>query len=256
MSALKSSIKLSTHIKWCIRRARETNLFDTPTPFSYTIIKNEEFKTVKGKLVENYPNSKNRGRWWLITIIVVLGLAVIVLGGYLVWNSVRTDNSKIQVKGRVEVGVEKPAELPRMANQPPKMKAPEPIIPSYEPDAPLLEQVREAMRKGIDPADALAMAKSLPDKPERADAAFILLEYAAEAENGEAALEVGRYFDPTYAGDSGTIFKDPEVAHDWYQLALSQGLFEADIHLSDLKEWVTKQAAEGSYEARELLRNW
>jgi hypothetical protein len=206
--------------------------------------------------VENYPNSKNRGRWWLIAIIVLLGLAVIVLGGYLVWTSVRTENTKIPATGSIGAEVEKPPELPRMANQPPKIKAPEPITPSYAPDAPLLEQVREAMRKGIDPDSALAMAKTLPDKPERADAAFILLEYAAEAENGEAALEVGRYFDPTYAGDSGTIVKDPEVAHDWYQLALSQGLLEADIHLSNLKQWVSKQAAEGSYKARQLLKNW
>ena len=206
--------------------------------------------------MENYPNSKNRGRWWLITIIVVLGLAVIVMGGYLVWTSVRTEDTKIPAIGKIEGEGEKPPELPRMANQPPKIKVPEPITPSYAPDAPLLEQVREAMRKGIDPASALAMAKSLPDQPERADAAFILLEYAAEAENGEAALEVGRYFDPTYAGDSGTIVKDPEVAHDWYQLALSQGLFEADIHLSNLKQWVTKQAAEGSYKERQLLKNW
>ena len=206
--------------------------------------------------MENYPNSKNRGRWWLITIIVVLGLAVIVMGGYLVWTSVRTEDTKIPAIGKIEGEVGKPAELPRMANQPPKIKVPEPITPSYAPDAPLLEQVRETMRKGIDPASALAMAKSLPDQPERADAAFILLEYAAEAENGEAALEVGRYFDPTYAGDSGTIVKDPEVAHDWYQLALSQGLLEADIHLSNLKQWVTKQAAEGSYKARQLLKIW
>ena len=206
--------------------------------------------------METYPSSKNRGRWWMITIIVVLGLAVIVMGGYLVWDTVRTESTKIRANGKVEGVVEKLPELPRMANQPPKIKAPEPITPSYAPDAPLLEQVRAAMRKGIDPAGALAMAKSLPDQPERADAAFILLEYAAEAENGEAALEVARYFDPTYAGDSGTIVKDPEVAYDWYQLALSQGLLEADIHLSNLKQWVTKQAAEGSYKARELLRNW
>ena len=206
--------------------------------------------------MENYHNNKNRKRWWIITIIVVIGLAAIVFGGYLVWNSVRTENAKNQAKGKVEGEVEKPPELPRMANQPPKIKALEPITPSYAPDAPLLEQVREAMRKGIDPDSALAMAKSLPDKPERADAAFILLEYAAEAEIGEAALEVGRYFDPTYAGDSGTIVKDPEVAYDWYQLALSQGLLEADIHISNLKQLVTKQAAEGSYKARELLKNW
>jgi TPR repeat protein len=112
------------------------------------------------------------------------------------------------------------------------------------------------MRKGIEPDGALAMAKTLPDKPERADAAFILLEYAAEAKNGEAALEVARYFDPTYAGDSGTIVKDPEVAYDWYQLALSEGLFEAEIHISNLKQWVTNQAGDGSYKARELLKEW
>ena len=204
--------------------------------------------------MENYLNNKNRERWWIITIIIVIGLAVIVFVGFFIWNSVRTDNNKVQ--GKIEAEVEKPPELPRMANQPPKIKAPEPAAPSYAPDAPLLEQVREAMRQGIDPDGALAMAKSLPDKPERADAAFILLEYAAEAEIGEAALEVARYFDPTFAGDSGTIVKDPEVAYDWYQLALSQGLLEADIHISNLRQWVTKQAAEGSYKARELLKNW
>ena len=206
--------------------------------------------------METYLNNKKRKRWWIIPLIVVVGLAVIVLGGYLVWNLVHSKNAKIQAKEKIERKEEKPPELPRMANQPPKIKALEPITPSYAPDAPLLEQVREAMRKGIDPDGALAMAKTLPDKPERADAAFILLEYAAEAKNGEAALEVARYFDPTYAGDSGTIVKDPEVAHDWYQLALAKGLLEADIHLSNLKQWVTKQAAEGSYKARQLLKNW
>ena len=204
--------------------------------------------------MENYTEDKKRGRWWALTIVIVVILAAIVFGGFLVWNSLRTKDTNKLTKGKIET--EKPAELPRMANQPPKKEAPEPITPSYTPDAPLLEQVREAMRKGIDPDGALAMAKTLPDKPERADAAFILLEYAAEGKNGEAALEVARYFDPTYAGDSGTIVKDPEVAYDWYQLALSEGLFEAEIHISNLKQWVTKQADDGSYQARELLKEW
>jgi len=207
--------------------------------------------------VEQYLNNNKRGgRWWILIIGVVVGLAVIVIGGYLVWTSIRPDISKKPAGPKAVTPEEKPRELPRMANQPPKIKEPEPITPSYTPDAPLLEQVREAMRKGIDPESAVAMAKSLPDKPEKADAAFILLEYAAEAENGEAALEVGRYFDPTYAGDSGTIVKDPESAYDWYQLALSQGFDEADIHITNLKQWVAKQAAEGSYQARELLKSW
>ena len=207
--------------------------------------------------METYINNrKSRGRWWILLIGVIVGLAAIVVGGYLVWNSIRPATTPEKADRKVEMEPEKPRELPRMANQPPKIKEPEPITPSYAPDAPLLEQVREAMRNGIDPEGALAMAKSLPDKPERADAAFILLEYAAEAEIGEAALEVGRYFDPTYAGDSGTIVKDPETAYDWYQLALSKGLDEAGIHLTNLKQWVAKRAAEGSYNDRELLRNW
>jgi hypothetical protein len=207
--------------------------------------------------VETYLNNrKSRGRWWILIIGIVIGLAAIVVGGYLVWNSIRPDTAPVRTDRQVMTEEEKPRELPRMANQPPKLKEPEPVTPTYAPDAPLLEQVREAMRKGIDPEKAVAMARSLPDKPERADAAFILLEYAAEAENGDAALEVGRYFDPTYAGDSGTIVKDPEIAYDWYQLALSQGRDEADIHLINLKQWVAKQAAEGSYKARELLKSW
>jgi TPR repeat protein len=143
-----------------------------------------------------------------------------------------------------------------MANLPPKKEAPKPAPPPYSSDAPLLEQVREAMRKGIDPQAAVALAKSLPDKPERADAAFILLEYAAETGHAEAALMVARYFDPTYSQDSGTIIKDPAAAFEWYQAALSGGQQQAENHLSGLKQWVENEAMQGSVTARELLNNW
>jgi flagellar basal body-associated protein FliL len=87
--------------------------------------------------VENYIDDKKRGRWWILTIVIVVILAAIVFGGFLVWNSLRTKDTNILTKGKIET--EKPAELPRMANQPPKKEAPEPITPSYTPDAPLLE---------------------------------------------------------------------------------------------------------------------
>ena len=102
----------------------------------------------------------------------------------------------------------------------------------------------------------MALAKSLPDKPERADAAFILLEYAAEAGHAEAALMVARYFDPTDTQDSGTIIKDSEAAFEWYQAALSGGQQQAENHLSGLKQWLENEALQGSAEARELLKNW
>ena len=194
----------------------------------------------------NFDDEEPRTRWWIpITVAIVITVAV---GGYFAW---RVSRQAVPTKETAE-----PTKLPRMANLPPKEEAPKPAPPPYSPNAPLLEQVREAMRKGIDPEDAVALAKSFPQKPERADAAFILLEYAAEAGHAEAALIVARYFDPTSTDDSGTIIKDPAAAYEWYQLALSGGQSEAQNHLSDLRQWFQKEAAQGSREAREVLTNW
>jgi hypothetical protein len=194
----------------------------------------------------NFDDEGPRTRWWiLITAAIVI---TVVVGGYFAW---RGSKPAVPAKKTAE-----PTKLPRMANLPPKQEAPKPAPPPYSPDAPLLEQVREKMRKGIDPEDAVVLAKSLPQKPERADAAFILLEYAAEAGHAEAALIVARYFDPTSTDDSGTIIKDPAAAYEWYQAALSGGRPEAQNHLSDLRQWVQKEAAKGSRGAREVLTNW
>jgi len=194
----------------------------------------------------NFDDEEPRTRWWIpITVAIVITVAV---GGYFVW---RGSRQAVPTKETAE-----PTTLPRMANLSPKKEAPKPVPPSYSPDAPLLEQVRDTMRKGIDPEDAVVLAKSLPQKPERADAVFILLEYAAEAGHADAALIVARYFDPTSTDDSGTIIKDPAAAYEWYQMALSAGLPEAQNHLSDLRQWVQKEAAQGSREAREVLTNW
>ena len=178
-------------------------------------------------------------------VSIVITVAV---GGYFAWRGSRQAVPTIETP--------EPTKLPRMANLPPKEEAPKPVPPSYSTDAPLLEQVREAMRKGIDPEDAVALAKSLPQKPERADSAFILLEYAAEAGHVEAALIVARYYDPTSSDDSGTIIKDPATAYEWYQVAISGGQSDAQNHLSDLRQWVQKEAAKGSREARDLLISW
>lgn len=194
----------------------------------------------------NFGEHEPRTRWWiLITAVVVI---VLIAGGYFAWRISRQD---VPVKEKDE-----PIQLPRMANLPPKKETPKPAPPPYSSDAPLLEQVRAAMRKGIDPEAAVALAKSLPDEPERADAAFILLEYAAEAEHAEAALMVARYFDPTDTQDSGTIIKDPAAAFEWYQAALSGGQQQAENHLTGLKQWLENEALQGSAEARELLKNW
>ncbi|UCE52457.1 MAG: hypothetical protein JSV31_24900 [Desulfobacterales bacterium] len=184
-------------------------------------------------------------RWILITVAIVI---TVVVGAYFAWRGIR----QAVTPGEMA----EPTKLPRMASLPPKQEAPMHAPPPYKPDAPLLEQVRKAMREGIDPQAAVVLAKSLPQKPERADAAFILLEYAAESGHAEAALIMAQYFDPTSIDDSGTIIKDPATAYEWYQVALSGGQPEAQNHLSDLRHWLQKEAAQGSREAQEVLTNW
>ena len=194
-------------------------------------------------------NVKFRQRLWIVVIAGIVGLVVIVAAGYLVLKSFQED--EVQPKAAQK------AELPRMANLPPKKEAiPPPPPPSYTPDAPALEKARKALREGISPEDALALAKSLPESPERADAAFLLLEFAADSGNAEAALAVARYYDPTDDEPSGTIRKNPETAYNWYTDALAGGQENAKIRLAQLRSWVEEQAAQGSIEARELLDIW
>ena len=128
--------------------------------------------------------------------------------------------------------------------------------PSYPPDAPVLEQARHALSEGISPDEAVVLAKSLPEGPERADAAFLLLEYAADKGNAEAANIVARYYDPTDKSPSGTIRKNPEMAYDWYQKALTGGQQDVRKNMAGLRTWVEAQARQGSNEARQLLEDW
>ena len=194
-------------------------------------------------------NLKFRERLWIVAIAGIVGLAVIVAAGYFILKSFQED--EVQPKPVPK------AELPRMANLPPKKETiPPPPPPSYTPDAPALEKARKALREGISPQDAVTLAKSLPESPERADAAFLLLEYAADSGHAEAALAVARYYDPTDTEPSGTIRKNPESAYGWYTEALAGGQGTAKSRLTQLRRWVEDQASQGSIEARELLNTW
>jgi hypothetical protein len=201
----------------------------------------------RGKTVEF--NIKSSERLWVFIIAGIIGLVIVFVAGYLVWKSFPAKEVKPKEAQKTQ--------LPRMANLPPKKETiPAPPPPSYSPDAPVLEQARKALKDGISPAEALALAKSLPESPERADAAFLLLEYAADSGNAEAALAVARYYDPTDKEPSGTIRKNPETAYSWYREALAGGQKKAESNLTQLRSWVAAQADEGSPEARELLKSW
>ena len=184
--------------------------------------------------------SQNRRR--LLIGAIIVGLVVIILCGY--W-ALKRDPTTVAT----EKIVQQPINLPRMANLPPKeTTAPPPLSPSYSPDAPVIEQARKALREGIDPSEALALAKSLPERPERADAAFLLLEYAADSRNAQAALAVGRYYDPTHEGPSGTIRKNPATAYDWYQMALAGG----EMCVCDLAAFLNLTESAVSHQLRRL----
>lgn len=194
-------------------------------------------------------NSGQSRLWVLIAIIVVIG---VTFGGYWFWKRDRATAPPDSAEKAAE-----PAALPRITSLPPKKPTDiTPSSPSYPPDAPLLKQARKALREGIGPDEAVALAKTLPERPEQADAAFLLLEYAAESGNAEAALALGRYYDPTDKGPSGTIRKNPVTASEWYVEALAGGQEEAINHRATLRKWVEEQAKQGSFEAQELLNRW
>jgi hypothetical protein len=174
-------------------------------------------------------NVKSRPSVGIVLLAGIIGLTVLVAAGYFIWKAFQVDELKPKEA--------QTSQLPRMANLPPKKEViPTPPPPSYTPDAPVLEKARKALREGITPEAALALANSLPDSPERVDAAFLLLEFAADSGNAEAALAVARYYDPTEALEGGQKNAEPRLAQ--------------------LRSWVEERANQGSYEARELLNAW
>ena len=182
--------------------------------------------------------------WMAITAI---SLVAVICGGYWLFKD----------HGKETLPPAPSPSLPKMANLPrnePEIKPPP--KPTYAPDAPVLEQARQALREGITPADALAMAATLPEKPERADAAFLLLEYAAESGNAEASMAVGEYYDPSLDLPSGSIRKNPALAFEWYQTALAGGHTDSKNRLANLRQWVIASAEKGSVDAQALLENW
>ena len=186
--------------------------------------------------------------------IATLGLVAVVAAVYFGGPLLTRSPEKVP-PGSVQDAQQEPKK--RMANLEPKeeLVAPPPA-PSYTPDAPLLSRVRDAFKEGIRPEEAVKMAATLPEGPERADAAFLLLEYAAEAGNAEAAEQVARFYDPLASEQSGTIRKNPAAAVRWYRTARDGGVAEAETKLTELHRWLREKAEQGSREAQVLLENW
>ncbi|WP_165064263.1 sel1 repeat family protein [Desulfovibrio sp. ZJ200] len=122
-----------------------------------------------------------------------------------------------------------------------------------------LALAREQLRGEARPEVSLALAKPLRKadaSAEEGDAAFLLLEDAAQKGNAEAMLLVGQFYDPVSALPRGSIPVDISQARRWYDMALAKGQAEARAALDKLRAHVRAAADKGDVEARSLLQTW
>ncbi|MBR2611286.1 hypothetical protein [Desulfovibrio sp.] len=156
-----------------------------------------------------------------------------------------------------------PPPPPPMAPQAPAAQQETPAGTEKAPAAPAamapLQQAREHLRGTADPATSLELARPLRTPQagnDESDAAFLLLEDAAQKGNAEAMFLVGQFYDPQSALPRGSIPADMSQAKHWYEKAKSKGAAEADKALAALRRHVEGEAAKGNAEASLLLREW
>lgn len=119
-----------------------------------------------------------------------------------------------------------------------------------------LARARAQLERAGDAAASLALARELLQEREGADAAFLLLEDAAQKGSPEAMLMTGRFYDPADGSPAGSIRKDPGQALQWYKKAQSAGSAEASARLEALKAWAVERAARGDARAQNLLKRF
>ena len=98
--------------------------------------------------------------------------------------------------------------------QRPGRKKPRRLLPRWRP----LQQAREHLRGTADPATSLELARPLRTPQagnDESDAAFLLLEDAAQKGNAEAMFLVGQFYDPQSDLPRGSIPADMSQAKHW-----------------------------------------
>ena len=120
-------------------------------------------------------------------------------------------------------------------------------------------EYEECLNKAKAVMRALELARPLRTPQagnDESDAAFLLLEDAAQKGNAEAMFLVGQFYDPQSKLPRGSIPADMSQAKHWYDNARSKGYAEADKALAALRRHVEGEAAKGNAEASLLLREW
>lgn len=140
---------------------------------------------------------------------------------------------------------------------PPQAKPePQPAVAEQAPPAqplPPMERARALLRTGGSPEAALALSKELPHTPEGRDAAYLLLEAAAEQGQPDAMLGLASFYDPRDSAPKGSIVPDAEQAWQWYAKAVAAGKAEAAETQKELRAWLEAEAQKGSAEAKNIL---
>lgn len=187
------------------------------------------------------PRPKSR-----LPFVLALLLLLLIAAGGAAWYFLihqRPDAPVPPVPAQAESVPEKPAKSAQPAN----------------PAPTALETARKHLRGAADPAASLALAKPLrtPEaSPEDSDAAFLLLEDAAQKGNAEAMWLVGQFYDPVASLPRGSIPVDMSLARQWYEKAKAAGITQADTALKALRAHVEAEAGKGNMEAKMLLQNW
>ncbi|MDR2604636.1 MAG: hypothetical protein LBC55_04705 [Desulfovibrio sp.] len=119
-----------------------------------------------------------------------------------------------------------------------------------------LGRARGHLAGTADPETSLVLYRQLRTDENGADAAFLLVEDAAQKGHPEAMLLVAGWYDPLVAGDKGSIKTDAEAAFNWYTKAAQAGVAEAAERLAALKERLASEAAAGNREAERLLKRF
>ena len=198
---------------------------------------------------------KSGGKGMLVALLV---LALVAAGAAAWWFLLREpEKAPLPTPPAQTENADKPQNSDQ--TQPKPAEAPKQGADAAKPALTPLASAREQLRGQALPDVSLAMAKPLRKAdatPEETDAAFLLLEDAAQKGDAEAMFLVGQFYDPASTLPRGSIPADLTQAKRWYDQAVQKAQPQAKAALDKLKEYARGLEAKGDAEARSLLQNW
>ena len=139
----------------------------------------------------------------------------------------------------------------RTQDEPRKAGAPEDAAPAKSGASSTQDSA--ALLKGT-PAELYARGTGLRSAGKAGDA-FLVLREAARNGHAQAALAVGRMYDPVLFGQEPSPFSvaNPFKAAEWYKQSKDLGNAEAEVRIAPLVEWLTAKAQANDTAATEAL---